>query len=88
MLKVKKMHDVDLEVIRLDSGSNSNENKLGAFIVAYKGYEVRVGSGIDKETREAVWANPEGVYWSVITVQYFEETSNQQGGCQPKIPSL
>ena len=50
LLKVKKMHDVDLEVIGLDSGSNSNENKLGAFIVAYKGYKVRVGSGIDKET--------------------------------------
>lgn len=86
LLKVKKMHDVDLEVIRLDSGSNSNENKLGAFVVAYKGYEVRVGSGIDKETREAVWANPEEYIGRVITVQYFEETSNQQGDVSLRFP--
>lgn len=86
LLKVKKMHDVDLEVIRLDSGSNSNENKLGAFIVKYKGHEVRVGSGIDKETREAVWANPEEYIGRVITVQYFEETSNQQGGISLRFP--
>lgn len=86
LLKVKKMHDVDLEVIRLDSGSNSNENKLGAFIVNYKGHEVRVGSGIDKETREAVWANPDEYIGRVIKVQYFEETSNQQGGVSLRFP--
>lgn len=86
LLKVKKMHDVDLEVIRLESGSNSNENKLGAFIVNYKGHEVRVGSGIDKETREAVWANPDEYIGRVIRVQYFEETTNQQGGVSLRFP--
>src|SRR5690606_25815847 len=86
LLKVKKMHDVDLEIIRLESGSNSNEDKLGAFIVNYKGHEVRVGSGIDKETREAVWANPDEYIGRVIRVQYFEETSNQQGGVSLRFP--
>lgn len=86
LLKVKKMHDVDLEVTRLESGSNSNEDKLGAFIVNYKGHEVKVGSGIDKETREAVWANPDEYIGRVIKVQYFEETSNQQGGVSLRFP--
>ena len=86
LLKVKRMHDVDLEVIRLDSGSNSNKDRLGAFIVSYKGHEVRVGSGIDKETREQVWANPDEYIGQVIKVQYFEETSNQQGGVSLRFP--
>lgn len=86
LLKVKKMHDVDLEIIRIESGSNSNEDKLGAFVVNYKGHEVRVGSGIDKETREKVWANPDEYIGRVIRVQYFEETTNQQGGVSLRFP--
>lgn len=86
LLKVKKMHDVDLEIVRIESGSNSNEDKLGAFIVNYKGHEVRVGSGIDKETREKVWANPDEYIGRVIRVQYFEETTNQQGGVSLRFP--
>ncbi len=86
LIKVKKMHDVDLEVIELVSGTNANENKLGAFVVKYKGHEVRVGSGIDKETREEVWANKEDYIGRVIKVQYFEETTNQQGGVSLRFP--
>lgn len=51
-----------------------------------KGHEVRVGSGIDKETREAVWANPDEYIGRVIRVRYFEETRNQQGGVSLRFP--
>lgn len=86
LLKIKKMNDADLEVIRLEEGSNSNANKLGAFVVKYKGHEVKVGSGISKELREEVWNNQDDYIGKVITVQYFEETSNQQGGLSLRFP--
>lgn len=86
LFKVKKMHDVDLPVIRLEEGTGSNKGKLGAFVVAYKGNEVRVGSGISKALREQVWQNPEEYIGLTITVQYFEETQNQQGGKSLRFP--
>ena len=44
LLKVKKMQDIDLRGIGYEEGSNSNKGKLGAFIVDYKGNQVKVGS--------------------------------------------
>ena len=86
LLKVKKMQDVDLTVVALEEGNNSNANSLGAFIVDYKGYKVRVGSGISKELRERVWANKEDYIGITISVQYFEETKNQDGGLSLRFP--
>lgn len=86
LLKVKKMHDIDLKVIGLQEGSGQNKGKLGAFIVDYDGFEVRVGSGISKEIREWVWANKENYVDTVISVQYFEETTNQAGGKSLRFP--
>lgn len=86
LLKVKKMKDLDLTVVRLEEGSNQNAGKLGAFVVEYKGCEVRVGSGISKEIREKVWANKEDYIGITISVQYFEETTNQSGGVSLRFP--
>ena len=86
LLKVKKMKDLDLKVVRLEEGSNQNAGKLGAFVVEYKGCEVRVGSGISKEIREKVWANKEEYIGVTISVQYFEETTNQAGGVSLRFP--
>lgn len=86
LLKVKKMHDIDLEIIALEEGLNSNRDSLGAFIVSYKGFQVKVGSGIDKKTRKEVWSNQDEFIGRVIKVQYFEETTNQQGGKSLRFP--
>lgn len=86
LLKVKKMQDVDLKVISLEEGNNQNKGKLGAFIVDYKGCNVRVGSGISKEIREQVWAHQEDYIGMTISVQYFEETQNQAGGLSLRFP--
>lgn len=86
LLKVKKMHDVDLEVIGFEEGSNQNEGKLGAFIVNYKGNEVKVGTGLTKELREEIWRNKENYLGVTISVQYFEETRNQNGGISLRFP--
>lgn len=86
LLKVKKMNDIDLPVIDLEEGSNSNKGKLGALIVCYKGNRVKVGSGYSKELREEIWNNQEEYIGRTITIQYFEETSNQQGGLSLRFP--
>ena len=86
LLKVKKMQDVDLTVTGLQVGENRNADKLGAFLVEYKGHQVKVGSGIDLETRIEVWKNPQDYIGRVIKVQYFEETTNQQGGVSLRFP--
>lgn len=86
LLKVKKMNDIDLPIIGYEEGNNTNKGKLGAFIVDYKGNSVKVGSGFSKELREEVWQHPEDYIGQVISVQYFEETTNQNGGISLRFP--
>ena len=86
LLKVKKMQDIDLRIIGYEEGSNSNKGKLGAFIVDYKGNQVKVGSGFSKELREEIWKNPDEYIGVMIAVQYFEETTNQNGGTSLRFP--
>lgn len=86
LLKVKKMQDLDLEIIGFEEGTNQNAGKLGAFIVDYKHNPVRVGSGISKELREEIWRHKEDYLGMTISVQYFEETKNQAGGISLRFP--
>ncbi len=86
LLKIKKMQDIDLEVIRLEEGNGANKGKLGAFVVRYKDNEVKVGSGIDKETRELVWSDKDSYIGATIKVQYFEETTNKAGTKSLRFP--
>lgn len=78
ILKVKAMQDCDLKIIGFEEGTGKNKGTLGAIIVDYKGFEVRVGSGFTDQDREYFWANQNELLGRVITVQYFEETTNKQ----------
>lgn len=86
LLKVKKMQDVDLEVIGFEEGSGRNTGKLGAFLVKYKGNIVKVGSGLTDELREEIWRDREIWFGRTIVVKYFEETTNQNGGISLRFP--
>lgn len=87
LLKVKKMLDIDLEVIGYEEGSGNFSGMLGAFLVRYKeGNIVKVGSGFSKELRQEIWKNPDAYIGKIISVQYFEETVNQQGGISLRFP--
>lgn len=84
LIKVKKMYDVDLVVTGYEEGTGKNAGKLGALIVDYKGYPVKVGSGfterkngVDGE-REILWKDKENLIGKIVTVQYFEETTNKK----------
>ena len=78
ILKVKAMQDCDLKIIGFEGGTGKNKGTLGAIIVDYKGFEVRVGSGFTDQDREYFWANQNELLGRVITVQYFEETTNKK----------
>ena len=87
LLKVKKMQDLDLEVIGYEEGSGNFVNMLGALLVRYKeGNIVKVGSGLSKELRQEIWKNPDSYIGKIISVQYFEETTNQNGGKSLRFP--
>lgn len=78
ILKVKAMQDCDLKIIGFEEGTGKNKGTLGAIIVDYKGFEVRVGSGFTDQDREYFWNNQNELLGRVITVQYFEETTNKK----------
>lgn len=88
LLKVKKMQDLDLEIIGFEEGSGQNSGKLGALLVNYKGFTVKVGSGISQEMREEIWNHQDEYIGLTAVVQYFEETHNQEGGISLRFPVL
>lgn len=87
LLKVKEMYTVDLKVVGLEEGTGKYKGTLGALIVDYKGYEVKVGSGFTDGERNIIWNTmQESIVGRVIEVQYFEESKNQDGGISLRFP--
>ena len=86
LLKCKKMSDLDLPLIGFEEGTGKNAGKLGAIIVDYKGNKVKVGSGFTDELREEIWKNQDIWLGRTIVVQYFEITTNQNGGISLRFP--
>ena len=86
LLKVKKMQTMDLEVIHITEGSGEFAGMVGALVVDYKGFAVGVGSGIEKDQRIYWWEHPEEIIGRIIEVQYFEESSNDDGSLSLRFP--
>ena len=87
LLKVKKFFDEEYVVKSVETaihriivnGKEVEEEMLGSVIIEHKGCKVGVGSGFDQEERRKYFKNPELIVGKIITVQYFEETTNQDG---------
>jgi len=87
LLKVKKFFDEEYVVKSVETaihriivnGKEVEEEMLGSVIIEHKGCDVGVGSGFDQEERRKYFKNPELIVGKTITVQYFEETTNQDG---------
>lgn len=78
MIKVKQMYPVDLRVVDVLEGSGANKGKVGALVVNYKGSPLKVGSGLSKDQREQFWNNKDLIMGKIITIKYFEETTNKK----------
>jgi DNA ligase-1 len=87
LLKVKKMQTMDLEIIGFEEGSGKYKDTLGAILVRYKnGNIVKVGSGFTDWLRSEIWNNQNKYQGVVSEIQYFEETTNDDGGESLRFP--
>ena len=87
LMKVKKMNTLDLEVVDVEEGSGRLAGTLGALHVRYKnGNIVKVGSGFSDDIRASIWANPHLYIGWIAEIQYFEETTNADGGISLRFP--
>jgi len=96
LLKCKKFFDAEYVVRSMDSkdhriirdGKEVVMPMLAQVYIMHKGYSVAVGSGFNQEQRIRYEANPEEIIGKTITVQYFEETHNQNGGLSLRFPTV
>jgi DNA ligase-1 len=87
LLKVKKMQTMDLEIIGFEEGEGRLSGKLGAILVRYKnGNVVKVGSGFSDDLRVTIWNNQSDYLGAICEIQYFEETTNADGGESLRFP--
>ncbi len=87
LLKVKKMQTLDLEIIDFEEGEGRLAGTLGAVLVRYKdGNVVKVGSGFSDQLRKEIWQNRHNHLGTICEIQYFEETTNADGGKSLRFP--
>jgi len=96
LLKVKKFFDEEYIVKSIESavhrvivdGLEVEEEMLSNVVIEHKGCDVGVGSGFDQAERRMYFKNPERIIGKTITVQYFEETLNQDGCHSLRFPVI
>ncbi len=96
MLKMKLFHDEEFKVEELEfgpfryvkDGREVEETMLSNVFIKYKGYKVGVGSGFTIAKRQYYFKHPEELKGKTITVKYFEETKNQDGGLSLRFPVI
>ena len=94
LLKVKKFHDAEYEVLGWDvdqhevvrDGKSVSMTMLSQVWIEHKGYIVKVGSGFTQEQRLEYMDG--SIVGKQITVQYFEETHNDKGGISLRFPTV
>ena len=85
LLKVKVFKEIDLKVVEAIEGEGEIKGKLGAVVVKYKGFDVKVGSGFTMEQRDEFWRN-KSIINKVIRIKYFEESYDQEGNLSLRLP--
>ena len=96
LLKLKKFQDAEYEVkgcimddMRFfEDGEDVERETLAAVGIEHKGNLVKVGSGFTKEQRAFYHQYPDEIIGKIITVQYFEETTNEKGETSLRFPTL
>ena len=94
LLKVKKFHDAEYTVLECvngtmrwtENGKQIEKEGLSNIIIEHKGNKVSVGSGFSKEQREHYLNNHNDLIGKTVTIQYFEESQNQNGGYALRFP--
>lgn len=82
ILKVKRFYTMDLRIVDCEEGSGRLAGTLGAFVIDYKGNEVRVGSGFTDEQRAVFWKSRESLVGSLCEVKYKEISYDKNTGAE------
>lgn len=96
LLKYKSFFDDEYEVVDVEmgpfryvlNGKEHEETMLSCVMIQHKGHTVRVGSGFTIDQRQDFYKHPNKILGNQITVQYFEETENQDGGISLRFPTF
>jgi DNA ligase-1 len=96
ILKLKTFHDDEYKVVDTFSGPfryikeglEVEEEMLSGVAIEHKGNIVRVGSGFSIDQRKHLYNNPKDILGKTITVQYFEESQNQNGEYSLRFPVI
>lgn len=98
ILKVKNFFDAEYEVkdtimepiryIDKETGLEASEEMLSAVLIEHKGFKVKVGSGFSLDQRKAFYKDPSQIVGKTITVKYFSESSNENGGLSLRFPTI
>jgi len=96
LLKVKTFHDNEYIVMGTESGEirhivdgvDVEEVMLSRIMIEHKGNVVGVGSGFSMGQRRDFHEDPTLIVGKTITVQYFEESQNQDGDFSLRFPVI
>ena len=88
LLKVKKMHTADLEIVGFNQAiDGKNAGQLQSINVKLDDENiVQVGSGLTEELRLEIWNNQDKYLGAMVEIQYFELSENQNGGKSLRFP--
>lgn len=82
ILKVKRFYSMDLPILRCEEGSGRLAGKLGAFVLDFRGNEVKVGSGFSDEQRDTYWQKQDEIAGMLCEVKYKEISSDKNTGLE------
>lgn len=98
ILKVKDFHreeynvqDVEFSKMRVINENSKLEEEidvLKAVKICHKGYSVSVGSGFNLKERKKFYIYPEKIKGKIISVQFFEETTDSDGNLSLRFPTF
>lgn len=96
ILKVKQFYDAEYIVVDVENavnrvivdGKEVEEMMMRNVVIEHKGNRVQVGSGFSHEQKRFYFENPNEIIGKQITVQYFEESRNQNGGISLRFPTV
>ena len=82
VIKLKRFHTVDLEIVDVIEGKGRLKGKLGAVTLDFKGNLVNCGSGFTDEEREWLWHDRHSIIGSVAEIKYKEISRNKKTGLE------
>lgn len=82
ILKIKRFYTMDLPITGAEEGSGRLAGRLGAFVLDYKGNEVKVGSGFTDEQRRDCWDMCNSLIGQLCEVKYKEISYDKNTGLE------